>query len=243
MINDFLYFRRGICVKRGNMVVDNWKIFGLCRVQWYKRSQSCVFLVRSWAVSGDSGYSIPKGGIQYLHTCLSKVGKKEGKDTFPSFDKWFYSLANYYIVYLPHTQSFRKNATGFVAGRISPHQGETVCRWHDESVTPHTGVRPRFRRFWVCISFPFAASITIKLHWKPRQTQCPHGPLYLVTFCCLCSAITCCAQWPGLQTSASLRSGSPENRITWLCRSTISMKAAGRKNRYLSWPMCWLHGN
>lgn len=51
----------------------------------------------------------------------------------------------------------------------------------------------------------------------------------------LCAVITFCAQSPGRRTSASLCSGWPGSRITWWCRPTTWMGAAGKR---LRWDSC-----
>lgn len=48
----------------------------------------------------------------------------------------------------------------------------------------------------------------------------------------LCAVITFCARSPGRRTSASPCSGWPGSRITWWCRPTTSMGAAGERLRW-----------
>ncbi len=74
----------------------------------------------------------------------------------------------------------------------------------------------------------------VKLHWKQSHTRYPHVASYvkiLSLSVAFRSVITFCAQWPGSQMNVSLCSGSQDNRITWLYRSTTLMEAAGQRNR------------
>lgn len=69
------------------------------------------------------------------------------------------------------------NERTFITGGIEPHQGETLCCWHHQSVPAHTGVCPWVHFFWVRRFFTF-----LQLYYYWKQTQIPlyfHGLPYV----------------------------------------------------------------
>lgn len=54
-------FRGGVCLKRSNLVVDQWKILGLFRVKRHRRSEGGVLLVRNGSISSNYHFPISKG--------------------------------------------------------------------------------------------------------------------------------------------------------------------------------------